>query len=278
MAAMPKSSTIPPRIARLGGVILSVVALAWEAVPARAATPAAPDLSGSWDGSPSGAKMGSVFGDVTEGPNGDVVIAFAGRDGDFFKRGYDNYVRDRQTQNLPQYKSEFWAKVQQLDRERDSEDPLFKCLPAGAPRMGPPVKIVQLADEIILFYGGDTNTNPGAYRVIPITGSAEHTTEELLEGTWMGDSVARWDGATLVIDSSNFTDQSWFGGAGYFHSAGLRLVERLTRVGNSLVWEATVEDPEMLTAPYKAPPRTSWLNRTPRPPLAESPPCVLEGG
>ena len=64
---------------------------------------------------------------------------------------------------------------------------------------------------------------------------------------WMGDSVGRWDGDTLVVDTTNFTDQTRFRGA----SQNLRVVERFTRVGEgTLLYRFTIEDPTTWTSPW----------------------------
>ena len=52
------------------------------------------------------------------------------------------------------------------------------------------------------------------------------------------------------------------GGSGYFHTEALHVVERLTRIGDTLRWEATVEDPNVLTKPWKMTPRTVVLTST----------------
>ena len=70
--------------------------------------------------------------------------------------------------------------------------------------------------------------------------------------TWMGYSVGRWEGETLVVDVSSFNDQTWFDRAGNFHSEALHVVERYTRTGaDVLSYEATIEDPKVFTRPWK---------------------------
>jgi hypothetical protein len=71
--------------------------------------------------------------------------------------------------------------------------------------------------------------------------------------TWMGHSVGRWEGDTLVVDVSSFNDQTWFDRAGNFHSGvGLRVTERYTPISrDALMYEATVEDPKVFTRPWK---------------------------
>ena len=69
---------------------------------------------------------------------------------------------------------------------------------------------------------------------------------------WLGDSRARWDGDTLVVDVVHFTDQTWLDRAGNFHSADLHVVERYTMLGpDHINYEATIEDPKVFTRPWK---------------------------
>jgi hypothetical protein len=69
---------------------------------------------------------------------------------------------------------------------------------------------------------------------------------------WVGDSIARWEGDTLVVDTANFNHYTWLNGAGAPHSDALRLTERLRLVegGKYLEVKVTAEDPKVLTRPY----------------------------
>ncbi len=92
-------------------------------------------------------------------------------------------------------------------------------------------------------------------RVIPVDGRL-HVSPAIRE--YMGDSRGHWEGNTLVIETTNFTDKDALGsnGAGYpgdpgHHSADLKLTERLTRVdANTLNYQATVDDPKTWTKPW----------------------------
>ena len=79
----------------------------------------------------------------------------------------------------------------------------------------------------------------------------------------MGDSVGHWEGDTLVVDTIGFTDITWLETPGYFHSYDLRVTERLRREGNVLHYQATAEDPIVLTQPWVMNPRTLNLNTLP---------------
>jgi len=70
--------------------------------------------------------------------------------------------------------------------------------------------------------------------------------------SWMGQSVARWEGETLVVDVTGMNDQSWLDRAGNFHSDALHVVERYTRTApDVLMYEATLEDKNVYSKPWK---------------------------
>jgi hypothetical protein len=169
--------------------------------------------------------------------------------------------------NVPLYKPELWDRVQYLDQHGNLEDPEWKCRPAGVPRSGPPSKIVQIAGEVIFLYrSGNT------FRVIPTDGR-EHDRIRAADTTWQGDSVGRWDGDTLVVDTVGFTDESWLAWPGWFHSNNMRVVERLTRKGGTLTYQAEVHDPDVLLEPWMMDPHAVPLNKDPKAALVEDLPC-----
>jgi hypothetical protein len=84
-----------------------------------------------------------------------------------------------------------------------------------------------------------------------------------VESTYMGYAVGRWEGDTLVLDSISFVDTTWLGRGGFFHSSEMRVVEKFTRKGNEILYEVTVEDPEVLVEPWVMAPRTLRLNPDP---------------
>jgi len=67
--------------------------------------------------------------------------------------------------------------------------------------------------------------------------------------------VGHWEGDTLVLDSISFVDSTWFGRGGLFHSANLRIVERFTRKGDEIVYDITLEDPDVFVEPWVMPTR-----------------------
>jgi hypothetical protein len=127
------------------------------------------------------------------------------------------------------------------------DDPTLKCLLPGVPRitsMPMPFEIVETPKEIIIAY-----ESFHAFRIIPINDKLEHPDD--LVPTWMGDSVAHWDGDTLVVDVTGFNDKTWLSGTGTFHSEQLHVVERFTlNSDDTITYTATVTDPKVLTKPW----------------------------
>ena len=164
--------------------------------------------------------------------------------------------------NPPPYKPELLAKVKELASDKIHNDPQFHCKPAGVPRAGAPRQIVQTPKLTVLLYAIEDGP-PGSYRLVPTDGR-QHRTD--VDPSYFGDSIGHWEGDTLVIDVTHFNDDTWLagipgsqGGSGYFHSEALHVVERLTRKGDTLRWEATVEDPNVLSKPWVMTPRTEIL-------------------
>ena len=142
------------------------------------------------------------------------------------------------------YKPEALAKRDE-NRARWSElDPEVKCYLPGIPRanyMGQPFQIFQGESSLEFVYqyrGINRNilmADPG-----PAPGDF-----------WMGQSVARWEGETLVVEVTALNDQTWFDRAGNHHSAAMTVAERFTPIGpDHLQYEATITDPETFTEPW----------------------------
>ena len=87
-------------------------------------------------------------------------------------------------------------------------------------------------------------------RVVPLDGRP-HLSADIR--SYMGDSRGRWDGNTLVVETTNFTDRTGIGanGGGARHSTALTLTERFTLVdASTLQYEATIDDPQTWTRPW----------------------------
>jgi hypothetical protein len=169
----------------------------------------------------------------------------------------------------PTYKPEFQQKVRDLFDNESKTDEVFYCGKPGVPRIGPPRRIIQLPDEMVFLYE-DVSGDP--YRIIPTDGRAHRKDAN---PSYYGDSVAHWEGDTLVVDVTNFVENGWFGEGGYFHTDAMHVTERLWRDGENLVWQAAVDDPKVLAAPWTMPPRVITPSDDP---LMESPPCVEDDG
>ena len=163
----------------------------------------------------------------------------------------------------PIYKPEYWDKVQQLDMWTNKYDPVMTCQPLGVPREGPPRRIYQSDKDVTFIYtGGDAGGGYGEYRIFPTDGRA-HRKDADQDYTYLGDTVAHWEGETLVLDSIGFTDATWLGRGGLFHSGAMHVVERFRREGDALLYDVTVDDPEVLVEPYVFPTRTVVRNPNP---------------
>jgi hypothetical protein len=165
--------------------------------------------------------------------------------------------------NTPVYKPEHWDKIQELDMWTNKFDPVMTCQPLGVPRQGPPRRIYQSANDVtFLYFGGDAGGGYGEYRIIPTDGRPRAKDAEF-DITYFGNTVGRWEGDTLVLDSIAFIDTTWIGRGGFFHSDRMHVVEKFTRQGDAIMYDVTIEDPDVLLEPWVFPTRTIRLNTNP---------------
>ena len=138
------------------------------------------------------------------------------------------------------------AKRQVNAGTRATADTEAMCHMVGVPRityMPHPFQIVQTSREVVVLY-------EYAHTVRHLFLDSPHPKGPI--EWYMGDSRARWDGDTLVVDVVHFTDLTWFDRAGNYHSPELHVVERYTRTGPDQMWyEVTIEDPKVFTRPWK---------------------------
>ena len=152
-----------------------------------------------------------------------------------------NILGDRASEMLP------WAQALYKQRADNygRDDPSGKCLPPG-PRVGlagfDPLKIVQTPNLVVVLY------EEGPTRQIFTDG---RDLPKDPNPTWMGYSVGRWEGNTLVVQSTGFNDKTWLDFSGHPHSDALTLTERFTRrdFGHMQV-ELTFDDPKTYTRPW----------------------------
>jgi hypothetical protein len=143
------------------------------------------------------------------------------------------------------YKPEMLTQRKENQKNWLTADPEIKCYLPGVPRatyMPYPLQIFQSSSAIFIAY-----EYAGAVRNLYLKDPGTPPVD-----SWMGQSVAHWEGETLVVDVTGFNDQSWFDRSGNFHSDKLHVVERYTRTSPDVMsYEATIEDPQTFTRPWK---------------------------
>jgi hypothetical protein len=139
-----------------------------------------------------------------------------------------------------------WAEAVYQERRGNlsKDDPEGHCLPAGVPRISPfPQKVVQTPALVVILDEGNIHS----YRQIPL--DRQHPKDP--DPLWMGDSVGKWEGDTLVVDSVGFNDKTWLNGQGLPHSDALHVVERISRPDlGHLQFDITLDDPKAFTKPH----------------------------
>ena len=195
-----------------------------------------PDLSGVWWG---GADVGGARGGGRGGARGGA----RGTPPPYF---------------TSLYKPEAAAKAKTLS---DKDDPTLRCVPTAFGTLnvslydvGAVGQIIATPKMVVML----AETYHG-FRLVPTDGRPHR---DDVPPAYRGDSVGHWEGDTFVVDTRNFTDNTWMSAEGRVshHSDALRIVERYRRVdANTLEIEATVEDPEVLTGPWTVPKQTLVL-------------------
>ena len=124
-------------------------------------------------------------------------------------------------------------------------DPEIKCYLPGVPRanyMTHPFQIFQSEKQMLFAY-----EYAGAVRNLLFTDPGPAPVD-----SWMGQSVAKWEGDTLVVTVTGFNDSTWLDRAGNFHSSDMKVVERYTPTGQNVMrYEAEITDPATYTHPWK---------------------------
>ena len=140
-----------------------------------------------------------------------------------------------------------WAAARKKENQEHwlDRDPEIKCFQPGIPRamyMPHPFQIIQSSEKIeTVFEYANTQRTIHLNQMEPYPNTA-----------YMGYAVGHWEGDTLVVEDSNFSDATWFDRAGDFHSDQLHVTERLTPRGpNVIQYEATITDPQVFTRPWK---------------------------
>jgi hypothetical protein len=229
MSRSPKPNPVPPSNHVVRAVTLSLAIATAALIPAAHAQSiprmpdGKPDFSGIWQ---SGGV--SLYGDPATQPRPAANAAPAPR-----------------PQAAP-YQEWALPKIKEYTDDLGKADPIARCFLPGVPRittMPMPFEIMQKSDRVAILYEAFH-----AFRIIPING-AKHPDD--VDPSFMGDSAARWDGDTLVVDVTGFNDKTWLDGRGHFHSDQLHVVERYRLTpDNTIALEVTMEDPKVLTKPW----------------------------
>ena len=125
-------------------------------------------------------------------------------------------------------------------------DPVVKCYMPGIPRANYlpfPFQIIQSPEHIVYAY-----EFASASRIVYV----DQPDFEFPIYSWMGHSLAHFEGDTLVIEVTGQVGDTWFDHAGNHHTEDLKVIERYTHMGENVVmYEATLEDPNVYTEPWK---------------------------
>jgi hypothetical protein len=208
------------------------------AAPAPRASNGKPDLSGVWHVHPSSLEeMKRLYGDnvgLTNVPGMEI---------DTISKYAINIFVDFKPREVPM-RPEIAEKFR---RPPSDADPLGTCLPAGIPinnLVSEPNKIVQTPRQIVILHETD-----GTHRQIYTDGRG--LPREIVQPSWLGYSVGKWDRDTLVVETAGFNDKTSLDLMGHPHSEALRILERYHRPDyGHLDVEMTFDDPQTYTKPF----------------------------
>jgi hypothetical protein len=140
-----------------------------------------------------------------------------------------------------------WAEEQFKKADTKVNDPNLACLPHGIPRImfvPLPMEIFQVPDKVLMY-------QEAGNQLRQIHMNREHLKD--LDPTYNGDSIGKWDGNTLVVDTVGFNAITWLDHVGLPHTEALHVVERIRRVDhNTLIDDFTIEDPKAYTKKWTA--------------------------
>src|SRR6266850_926568 len=206
--------------------------------PAPRASNGRPDLSGVWQ--PHASQAGEALRLVGRGA--DQVDP--GVDLQTFSKYFLNMLADFKPGEEP-VRPEAAAIYRQRGQTSGKDVPTSHCLPGGVPfsTLIAPFKMIQTPVEIVMLLE-DNNPPRQIYtdgRKLPANP----------DPTWMGYSVGRWQGDTLVVDTIGFNDRTWLDGFGHPRSESMHIVERFRRSNfGHMDIEVTVDDPRMYTQAF----------------------------
>lgn len=194
-----------------------------------------PDLSGLWQTDPAPPAMLERL--IPGGTNG------AGEDA--ASQYFLNILMDFKPDQAP-LKPAAAAALQKMGANFTKESPVSHCLPEGMPmvEIAPaPYKIIQTPGLTVMIYERDTT-----FRQIYTDGRKLPVDPQ---PTWLGYSVGKWEGDTLVVDSAGFNDRGWLDARGHTHSEALHITERFHRLDfGHMEVQMTIDDPQTYTMPF----------------------------
>src|SRR5260370_7135263 len=135
-----------------------------------------------------------------------------------------------------------WGEAIVKSANHETNDPNLGCLPTGVPRLmfvPLPVEIVQTPTRVVIIHEGVQ-----ALREIYL--NRQHPKD--LDPTFSGDSVGKWEGDTLVVDTIGFNDKTWLDAVGLPHIAKMHVSEHIRRV-----YHATLDHAHTLHTPMPYP-------------------------
>ncbi len=205
------------------------------AAPTPRAADGKPDLSGLWQTNSAPPELlerlipGATNGAGEEAPS----------------QYFINIFSDFKPEEVP-----FRPAAAELYRQRaqnfSNVSPISHCLPEGIPliEMAPaPYKIVQTNGATFMLYERDTT-----YRQVYTDGRKLPADPQ---PSWLGYSVGKWDGDSLVVDTIGFNDRGWLDARAHTHSEALHLTERFHRLNfGHMEVRLTIDDPETYTRPF----------------------------
>ena len=150
-----------------------------------------------------------------------------------------------------------WAKALYDYRRNNEFEPHTRCKPSGGARQfvtpyGTEVVEFPEIQQILIFDIG----GPHTYRIIYLDGKPH---PQNLVPSYYGDSRGRWEGDTLIVDTTGFNEGFWMDRAGSPHTEKLRFIEKFTRTDfDTLKYEVTVDDPGAYTAPWSTSFQMRW--------------------
>jgi hypothetical protein len=140
-----------------------------------------------------------------------------------------------------------WAEAKFEAANLATNDPNLGCLPEGMPRfmfIPLPMEIFQVPTRVVIIHEGVQDMRQ-------IYMNRQHLQD--LNPSYSGDSIGKWEGNTLVVDTIGFNDRTWVDSGGLPHSESMHVIERIRRVDHdTLVDDFTIEDPMAFTKPITA--------------------------